>query len=1033
MANIVSAQSGLASAASTWVGGVVPVDGDHVTIAAGHTVVVDGEHIWGDGQFHITAENGPTSIDVFGTLKASTTVSSKLTIRGTASIRKGGAIHYGTEEDPIPQGVKAEIIGGLGATTNNHVMIRQEVFNDNEAPISWLFYSSHPRVRKSELTLEVTAGSPSIHVADTTGWEEGDTLLLVSTHHTSTIMRHEYVKIQEINGLVVTLVSPCLFAHSVGCPVGNMSSNIRIAKHPATNVTVRGNMHMPRPSSAPGDGGLEEGYYMIYSGVEFDRVWGTTLASFFSSVSSVGYRNFRTTVLNCGIRTSDDPNNQIGAMLFNTTDKRPLEFENCVIEARDFASVHQAARFVCKHSILALRGISAPNLVVIEDTDIISNQGNAIFTPRSEITPEYIRCRIWGIHIDWGLVGRFTDCDIGYTFPMTSRFRDNNLLRLGSWSFSIRVLEFNNCLMGGPWAAPYSSDPSSLSQMSDYTRVDFNRLQQDVNTINHYRASGILSKDVVNIKSSPSSVRLTPIRVGDHTVSFSQQLVANEERLLRFYVKAIGLPNTSSLIFRVRRRGQLLLDEVAPISLLPNDWFLVSVPFFNTGQASAEYSAELGIRTTEGTTGYLLVSGGIVPPFIERHRHYGFRFLESFEGLESNPLIAVDEETASTYTGVNPVDGKLLFTSGNVTTWQQVYDYLNYWLVENIEAPIFVTLAGGMLSSQWTVVDPPELDRGFGLSDTTIELSSSPDISLAGCTLVFTAGGSYAFNKLSGTTILQNISGEPVSVSIPSGLSYVIDGPDISVSTPIPTASVTINGLPTGARVQLYDTSTGDELVNDIDATTWSEPYTQDRNIRLRAMWIEGTQAIEFIDQPIGTITEANPSITTLVSPRLDEVYAANNIDGSTVTGVSINDNALLVEVSTGTISWAELYAYETWWLSTEEGIRDEQRFAEARDTANYIWHDFRLKNVTNPVIPITITGGYGRDGATGTSIALLDTTGGPIFMAPDIVVPYAAGAEATIGIVQAGLTAQGLTPAVASDLAKESSVQLNIALTASN
>jgi hypothetical protein len=38
----------------------------------------------------------------------------------------------------------------------------------------------------------------------------------------------------------------------------------------------------------------------------------------------------------------------------------------------------------------------------------------------------------------------------------------------------------------------------------------------------------------------------------------------------------------------------------------------------------------------------------------------------------------------------------------------------------------------------------------------------------------------------------------------------------------------------------------------------------------------------------------------------------------------------------------------------------------------------------------------------------MIDTTGGTIIFAPDHVVAYAVGAEATVAIVQQGLTAQG-------------------------
>lgn len=48
MPTITSAGSGPASAGATWIGGIPPVEGDKVIIAAGHVVTVDGAFTWGD-------------------------------------------------------------------------------------------------------------------------------------------------------------------------------------------------------------------------------------------------------------------------------------------------------------------------------------------------------------------------------------------------------------------------------------------------------------------------------------------------------------------------------------------------------------------------------------------------------------------------------------------------------------------------------------------------------------------------------------------------------------------------------------------------------------------------------------------------------------------------------------------------------------------------------------------------------------------------------------------------------------------------
>ena len=1028
MANIISAQSGLASDPSTWVGGVAPVDGDSVVIEAGHTVELDGHFTWGDGTYHAnTAGDGPSTVDVFGTLKASRTTDSSLTLRGTAAIQLSGSINYGTKEDPIPAGVKAEIIGGLGATTNRSVILRQQPDNTPNHFVSWRFNSSHPRVRITELAVEVVEGDSSLEVVDATGWEVGDTLLLTSTHHNNINLQHEYVEVASVSDNTVTLVAPTLYAHALHSPVGNMTSNIVIRKHPSTTVEVRGHTNMPLPAPS---GGHPEGCVIEYNGVEFDRVWSqNTNGSFLSPVRVNGYTLYRVELVNSSIRTSDDPNNHASCLMTYSTDARPLQITNSIIEARDIGNQHSGSNAIIRDSLILFRGVGISNTLRIYNSQLISNQGNRMLA--SDVDAEYYDTKVWGIHIDFGSFGKFIRCDIGHSFPLQSRFGDNNLLRISSYSYSTRQLEFNECLFGGSWGAPFSSNSERFSKLSDFAYTHYNALQTDPDQYNHYIPSGLIAKDITAVTNSNASIRLTPFRVGMHSTQYSQRLASDEVVDLIYYFKSDKLPTSSSIEIGVRRGPITTYTEVVPITEA-SDWYRYDLTLDNTGNSAADYEVTISLVTESETSGSLLTAGAVIAPFIDRHRHYGYRLLDTILGVQVNPLIESDETTASGYTGVDLSGGKIEFDSGNITSWQHVYDYLNYWLVQNINTSVFMTLVGGLINSAWVVVDPPELDKLFGFSESTIELSYSSELTFASCTLIFTEAGNYSLPNVSGATILQNTSGSPVEVELPLGIPYVIDGADITVIEPVLTASITINGLPSGTRVQLYDTSTGDELVNGIDTTTWSEPYTQDRNIRLRAMWVDGTQAIQLIDQQIGEITESNSTITTLIAPVPDNVYSTNNIDGSLVTGVTIDDSALLVEVSTGTLSWAELYAYETYWLYTEEGIRDEQRFATAIDPVNYVWHNFKLKNVTSPVIPITITGGYGRDAGTGTSIALLDTTGGPIFMAPDIVVPYAAGAEATVGIVQAGLTAQGLTPTRVTDIAKESSVQTNIALTVS-
>ena len=230
---------------------------------------------------------------------------------------------------------------------------------------------------------------------------------------------------------------------------------------------------------------------------------------------------------------------------------------------------------------------------------------------------------------------------------------------------------------------------------------------------------------------------------------------------------------------------------------------------------------------------------------------------------------------------------------------------------------------------------------------------------------------------------------------------------------PLDLAPIVLTGLTVGSRVQVYDTTNNVEIFNGIASAATLEvevPYVADFNARVRIMFANTTTANLFIEftQSCGIL-----GFSRAVTSEVDSVYVANAINGFTVTGITIDDAALLVEMEDGTLSWAQIYAYETAWLTTEVGIRDEGRFITAIDSANYVLDGFRIKNISSPSLPLVITGGWGRDSVTGQTVTLIDTTGGTIFSNPDLVVAFATGS--------------GLSPAQDATLSKLDTLTENV------
>jgi hypothetical protein len=209
---------------------------------------------------------------------------------------------------------------------------------------------------------------------------------------------------------------------------------------------------------------------------------------------------------------------------------------------------------------------------------------------------------------------------------------------------------------------------------------------------------------------------------------------------------------------------------------------------------------------------------------------------------------------------------------------------------------------------------------------------------------------------------------------------------------PLDTATISLTGLTAGSRVQLCDVTNDAELFNGIVSGTtlsYASPFVGNYTVRVRIMFANTVTANEFVEF---SDTVTINGLTRNIVPVVDSVYVANGVDGTGVTGITIVDATDRIEIEGGTYTWQQIYAYETTWLATEVGIRDNGRGIRAIDTSNYIITTSRILNTSSPTVPLIINNGWGRDSVTEQTVTLIDTSGGTVFSNPDLVIPFAVG-----------------------------------------
>ena len=1028
-----------------------------VIIAAGHVITLDGVFTWGDDSVTETIPNA--AVNVSGTLRASRLVTSSLTGRGLILINMAGTLDFGTDASPIPDGITASLILNKATTPASRMGLRQlDDLSGLGNFINWSFVGWNGRTRGVPLSATITAAGTSFTLTSAAhGWKVGDDVGFFSTAASPTGDECETRTITVVAGATITVGAAVTFTHLAGSPVVNLTSNVRINSF---NL-VHGQMASIRiPLGANPETIATAGYYATFKDVQFGSFGDGNIFSGIRLGGIPNTKNHGHTFFKCVFRNIVNGTPTFGG---NSSGK-PIAFDSCVVFSRSDGMISFGTNSLwTKNSYFAVGGGHEDAVAGAEHDNnwyTIRNNPREVFPSSLIVRNSIVSGRGLSIATINAPGLEMHNCDLGFTYGWSATTGDN-LFRVVFNEHTPKAL-LKSCKTNAITAIPATEARMALfagaASKTEYIA------KEGVTTNNErYSAYAVTMRDNSNRNRSSSSISVRPIQLLFNEVHSFEVLAANNtsSRIVGYCRANTAFFNGGGANWTpptVTISGNGITPVVFTASAAANNaWELFDLTATNSSGIDGNFTVSFTTNARLVTTGTVFFDGVPNAPWITQARHYGFLFDESTTTRTINGTISAAEATAAAYAGMTVTWGasssSVAVTASN--TFQRLYDYTQAQACLNLASALPLTGAGVagspivFAAGNVTVSTTAVLNGGGSLVLGSRTLStefanavaytytngtwSQPTTvpSFSGGTLNIPAAGTYTFTmaaatiismtptapstynmaaiSFTGTADLRNTTAHAITVQVPSGTSTTTannTGGTITVSAPVINQSVTISGAAAGSRVQIFDTTSAAELFNGtpVFPYTWTDPAaaTANRVIRVRVARQTTVTARNFIDAMVGTcgITSATAAVSYLVTQTEDTTYNSNAIDGSTVTGITIGIGPKRVSISLagGATTWPRIYAYQVFWQFGAVGIADNTAFINAPDTANYLVTDFDLRNTST--VPLTITGGWGRDAVTLTVAGCIDHVGsaGNIYPEPDHVTAFATGSALTAG-----------------------------------
>jgi len=961
MAAIVSAQSGLSNAGATWVGGVVPVEGDTVTIALGHTVTITGTHIWGN-------DTATPALTYAGSCVFSTTANTDLTLKGTL-INSGTAAVWrrGTIASPMPAGITSIIRTNYSAVLANN---KYNITVGGSARFGEWSECGATRNRQFYVAAAISAGATSITVSDATGFKVGDIIFLEATNTTAAEREHRVLT--SVAGNVVGWTTGLTNARLAGAWGGNLSSNV-LWQSFSGSFGAYVQVICQTTQAAATINIKQVSYHGMYGQADVAgfSIGGTNAATVANSPVGVvdniaacdllpNGTNATGNLALLGVRFGYSGNwtdstiyTRIGNNAFYTSSGGTGYFTNpflCGVGAAIFSQFSQGG-VGCK----IIGGRITNNTQINVGASMIGFSMDNVTVDGSNFLLSILQ-------------GDYTinDCLLGQTYGFL-----NTTQLISNSNNSLSTLTFNNCLVPATEVVLPSTYQNALADKPvTFLNKNANPLLQEV-----YVNTGSIVRDNAQLYRSRSSIKFSP-------------WIANTPHGYSFQVSgSAGLP----LTFQFGLRYDATYGTATPPSVTVSGLGITPQTFTAGGVANTDYAGVItvtpvtnglltiaisGQTTATLGTGNYWFNGMSVNPWIDWTQWYGYAYLPSTATLTVDPVVVLSEAAAGALTGLSIASGTL--TVSGARTVSNCYDWLKSYEASNQLAPIitsadgknFILSANVVASGALTIPSGSTLipSGSFTLTGSlsgavTANVAQATPTNLTGVTIT----GNLTFNTntpitvtFTNCTVTGTVSNSGTGLVTITRVNTTIGTVGANVATQR-FATIAAPNLLVGTRLRLYNVTDSVELFNGVLAGagfSQSFQYTTDKTVRLTATYTNGATAKLGVS---ATGVFASGGLTFLDSQVDDTVYNGYAINGSAVTGFSadyVNDEVNLTAAAN--YSAASLYA---WWIyneTTSQGISDFFGGVTALDAANLEIQvpivDLYLDNTTSTFIYQTDT-----------------------------------------------------------------------------